>query len=337
MNPLTAEVKRIYQSDSPPSSVRLQCPHCQQLGFVEGHRFQWIHDGAQNHLEGDNFDGYCGKCNGKFRFSNGTTIVRPENALKFSEHQQNFIKAVFFIVLVAIGFIFASSVFLGVIILTVAIVSILYFASGYQNVKLIGVNNLLDEKPHFPTKFGLETALSQNRTLLHQNKILQERTEDLHLATKVHQKQIISLTTKSRLFMEGTTTFNLEKDLQNRLADAARQGQLTLDGKMLRLYPNGVEYVVSDANGRIDILLTDKDSNFYIIETKLNKVSDETIGQISRYMGWVKKNLNTKHKRVYGLIIGLKADQKLKYAASNYDDIFIFEYDLALRFREVID
>ena len=43
--------------------------------------------------------------------------------------------------------------------------------------------------------------------------------------------------------------------------------------------------------GIIDLLCIDKDGKFVVLELKKEKGSDKTIGQITKYMGWVKANL----------------------------------------------
>ncbi|PIR42003.1 MAG: hypothetical protein COV30_00605 [Candidatus Yanofskybacteria bacterium CG10_big_fil_rev_8_21_14_0_10_37_15] len=68
--------------------------------------------------------------------------------------------------------------------------------------------------------------------------------------------------------------------------------------------------------GYIDLLVKDRSNNTYVvIELKKGQTSDDTIGQLSRYMGWVKKNL-AQDKEVKGIVIAGSSDIKLKYALS---------------------
>ena len=93
----------------------------------------------------------------------------------------------------------------------------------------------------------------------------------------------------------------------------------------------GVQYQTEI--GRIDILATEHRSNdFVVIELKKGRPSDQVVGQILRYMGWVKKNLCTTGQSVRGLIICKDKDEKLSYSmemvqslnirAKYYDIIF---------------
>lgn len=72
--------------------------------------------------------------------------------------------------------------------------------------------------------------------------------------------------------------------------------------------------------GPIDILCFDKTNNQYVVlELKRGKTSDETIGQILRYMGWVKENLS-QGDTVKGIVIGDSHDKKFDFALSGIQD-----------------
>jgi len=83
--------------------------------------------------------------------------------------------------------------------------------------------------------------------------------------------------------------------------------------------------------GIIDLLCVDKDNKFVIIEIKKEKGSDKTIGQITRYMGWVKQKLSN-NQQVQGIIIVHEVDKKLEYSASVMSDIKIKYYKIDLKF-----
>jgi len=106
---------------------------------------------------------------------------------------------------------------------------------------------------------------------------------------------------------------------------------IDLDGETkLKLYydeneRSGIEYQTDI--GRIDILAVDENKNFYVLELKVSKGSDKTVGQILRYLGWVKQNL-AKNKNVTGIIIANKFDDKLKYAVSMVNNLKFYKYEL---------
>jgi len=74
--------------------------------------------------------------------------------------------------------------------------------------------------------------------------------------------------------------------------------------------------------------------NFVVFERKLSRGADKAMGQISRYMGWIKQNL-AKDKWVKGVIVAKKVDEKLKYAASIIPDMSLFEYELNFKIQGV--
>jgi len=65
--------------------------------------------------------------------------------------------------------------------------------------------------------------------------------------------------------------------------------------------------------GRIDILAQDAQDHFVVLEFKRAQGSDETVGQLLRYMGWVYRNLAAE-ERVRGIIIAGEFDDKTVYA-----------------------
>ena len=54
---------------------------------------------------------------------------------------------------------------------------------------------------------------------------------------------------------------------------------------------------------RIDILALDSEDQLVIIELKVSRGHDRTIGQILNYIGWVKENIAAPDQEVRGIII----------------------------------
>lgn len=66
-------------------------------------------------------------------------------------------------------------------------------------------------------------------------------------------------------------------------------------------------------SGPLDILAINKDkSEFLVIELKRDRASDVVVGQIKRYMGWIKRNIAREDQDVRGCIIALEDDPNLK-------------------------
>jgi len=120
-------------------------------------------------------------------------------------------------------------------------------------------------------------------------------------------------------------TFALESQLRDFIVQ-----NLSIINKDLNLYVSddditGVEY--KTPIGNIDILAQNKNGEFVVIELKLSKGEDKALGQIQRYMGWVKKNLSN-NDEVHGIIIAKPISDKLKYAVLVTKNISLFEYSI---------
>ena len=85
--------------------------------------------------------------------------------------------------------------------------------------------------------------------------------------------------------------------------------------------------------GIMDILAKDKkDGSYVVIELKRKQTSDETIGQVTRYMGWIKKKLGD--SEVKGIIVAGKFDEKLDYAQEMTPNIEVFLYQVDFKLNE---
>jgi restriction system protein len=134
---------------------------------------------------------------------------------------------------------------------------------------------------------------------------------------------------------ETSYSFKLEKYLEDFVITnmgSIFQGryELYVDGDGV----GGKEYPVFNDDGkrmgRIDILAKDKsDDSLLVIELKRDQSSDETVGQVLRYMGWVKQNLD---ERVKGLVICSEKDEGLRYALQLTGDLIDLKY-YAVNFR----
>lgn len=126
--------------------------------------------------------------------------------------------------------------------------------------------------------------------------------------------------------------FAYESDLRDYLAK-----NLTLIEPGLRLFDDegitGVEY---PAGGRyIDILAIDSQRGFVVIELKVSRGYDKVIGQILRYMGWVRQNLADQGQAVRGLIVAREITDDLKLACAEAGRVDLYEYQLSLTVRRL--
>lgn len=81
--------------------------------------------------------------------------------------------------------------------------------------------------------------------------------------------------------------------------------------------------------GPLDILAMSKDKmTILVIELKLRRGTDDALGQIQRYMGWIKKNRAEPGQQVKGLIIGTEMDAKLRWALEVAPDVSFMRYEM---------
>ncbi|MAT38524.1 MAG: hypothetical protein CL946_02845, partial [Ectothiorhodospiraceae bacterium] len=87
--------------------------------------------------------------------------------------------------------------------------------------------------------------------------------------------------------------------------------------------------------GRIDILAKHRtEPRFLVIELKRLQGTDDTLGQIQRYMGWVKKEVASSDETVEGVIVARESDEKLRYALEVSQSIRFIRYEVDFRLLE---
>ncbi len=96
-----------------------------------------------------------------------------------------------------------------------------------------------------------------------------------------------------------------------------------------------VRYQTPEQDGRqfpagpwsIDFLCTDEETGgFVVLELKRGKTGDVTVGQILRYIGWVRENLSKDGQKVTGIIVAREVDEGLKYAVRELSHVSLLTY-----------
>lgn len=136
----------------------------------------------------------------------------------------------------------------------------------------------------------------------------------------------------------GTAEFALENHLEEFLV---RNWESTELGRKYELIEEDGEIVSPQYKtdvGYIDLLVKDKETKrFVVIELKRGQTSDDTIGQVARYMGWVKRNL-AGGQEVNGIIIARGQDSRLQYALQVVQNVelFVYKVSFALERAEIL-
>ena len=98
-------------------------------------------------------------------------------------------------------------------------------------------------------------------------------------------------------------------------------------GQEYDMFKDGQQYQTD--TGPIDILAISKDQKrLLVIELKKGRSSDATVGQILRYMGFVKANLLESHQEVHGLIIAYSDDQNIRLALAMVPTVSFMRYQV---------
>lgn len=133
----------------------------------------------------------------------------------------------------------------------------------------------------------------------------------------------------------AATSFALEAQLRDFIAE--NLSRIPVNGTTLKVFADtngrgGVEYPTGV--GPIDILAADSAGNLYVFELKLDRGPDRGLGQLARYMGWVKSHLAA-GKTVTGVLVARSIDERLRYAAAVIPNVALLEYEVQFSVRPV--
>lgn len=127
--------------------------------------------------------------------------------------------------------------------------------------------------------------------------------------------------------------FALEKYLHEFMRDNWNLLELAKEWELFQSQDDpdaGFEYPTDI--GYIDLLAKHKRENrWLVIELKRNQTSDDTVGQILRYMGYIQEELAIVGHSVEGLIIAFEADKKIRYALKPTPNIKVKLYQIDFR------
>ena len=133
--------------------------------------------------------------------------------------------------------------------------------------------------------------------------------------------------------MAGSSEFLLERDLQRYLAE-----NLECIEPGLTLYESdGLTGFEFEAGGgrRIDILALDRQGVLVVLELKVSKGYDRVVGQLLRYMNWIRQNLAEPGQQVRGIIVCRTISEDLRLACADIGNIELFEYRLSVAVSRV--
>jgi len=128
--------------------------------------------------------------------------------------------------------------------------------------------------------------------------------------------------------------FRLERHLHEFLRDNWDATEL---GKEWTLFKDHGDpdagYEFPCAVGRIDLLAKHRsEPRWLVVELKRDQSTDTTLGQVLRYMGWVRTDLSESTEKVEGLIISHSNDENLLYALQAVPQVKVLLYEVKFNF-----
>jgi restriction system protein len=136
-----------------------------------------------------------------------------------------------------------------------------------------------------------------------------------------------SIVTSADGIIEDPSIFALEKHLEEFLVENWEKTEL---GKKYDIFNEDDELVgqqYETDTGPIDILAISKDKKeLLVVELKRGRASDAVVGQVQRYMGYIKDEVAEDNQEVKGVIIAFENDLKIKRALSVTKNIDFYTY-----------
>ena len=132
--------------------------------------------------------------------------------------------------------------------------------------------------------------------------------------------------------IEDPVAFAMEKHLEAFLVKNWNSTELSNEFIIYEEEGEAVGQQFQTDAGPIDILAISKDKRrLLVVELKRGRASDVVVGQVLRYMGFVKEQIAEDDQIVEGVIIALEDDQKLRWAISSVPAISFYRYQIGFK------
>mgnify|MGYP003956201699 CR=1 FL=1 len=194
------------------------------------------------------------------------------------------------------------------------------------------ISDYLEDPPRYGDSFIFKTyspSIKDNKVSYvdDNNKPISNETLNNDLTEIInYYKKTVSLEITKEDSPIGQGIFYMEKQLEDFIVDNWNETDL---GKKYDLIDQQYRTDV----GIIDILATDKKTKSHVvIELKKNQTNDEVLGQIKKYMGWIK--VHKKDENVIGIVVAKKFDKKFYYAMQMEKDVYPLEYEVNFKLKE---
>jgi restriction system protein len=132
--------------------------------------------------------------------------------------------------------------------------------------------------------------------------------------------------------IEDPLAFAMEKHLEDFLVANWAQTSFAKDFVVYEEAGEQVGQQYATDAGPIDILAISKDrKRLLVVELKRGRASDVVVGQVLRYMGYVKDQIAENDQTVEGAIIALDDDKKLRWALIAVPSVSFYRYEVSFK------
>lgn len=132
--------------------------------------------------------------------------------------------------------------------------------------------------------------------------------------------------------VEDPSVFALEKHLEDFLVANWKQTVLGKDYDIFEEDGQQIGKQYPTDTGFMDVLAISKDKKeLLVVELKKGRASDNVVGQIQRYMGYVLEELAEEEQTVKGIIIALDDDNRIRRALAVAPNIEFYRYQVSFK------
>ena len=136
--------------------------------------------------------------------------------------------------------------------------------------------------------------------------------------------------------VEDPIAFAMERHLEAFLVDNWAQTELGQEFFIAEAEGERVGQQFPTDTGPLDILAVSHDrKRLLVVELKKGRASDAVVGQILRYMGYIKSEVAEPGQTVEGVIIALDDDVRIRHALNAVDLISFYRYKIRFQLEKV--
>ncbi len=168
-----------------------------------------------------------------------------------------------------------------------------------------------------------------------------EISEELNASLKIknpslmitqHAEEIEKYIREYEFSLPPVMPMTAEKLLEDYLVENWKHTELGKEYNILEEDGEIVGQQYPTDTGPIDILAESKDKKeLLVVELKKGRASDSVVGQINRYIGFVRKEVAKKDQLVKGVIVASAKDERIRYALLNTPNIRFLRYQVSLQ------